>query len=126
MKNLTSFFLIIILTNVSCKSQNKNSYSHSKINKTETEWKNVLTENEFNIIRNKGTEPAFSGEYWNSKANGTYCCKACGLPLFDSKTKFKSGTGWPSFYNSIEENVTKVEDNSQGWNRTSLVKKHMN
>ena len=81
----------------------------TEVIKTEAEWKEILTPSEFHIIREKGTEPAFTGEYWDTNTKGTYCCKACGFPLFNSDTKFKSGTGWPSFFREIENNVPKQQ-----------------
>lgn len=89
---------------------------------TETEWKERLTSEEFEILRNKGTEPAFSGKYWNLKADGVYHCAGCGLALFASETKYKSGTGWPSFYAPVNsQNVAELPDNAFGWNRTEVV-----
>src|SRR2546427_8924939 len=70
----------------------------TKISKTDAEWRAELTPEQYDILRAKGTERPFSGEYVHTKADGTYCCAACGAQLFSSKTKFESGTGWPSFY----------------------------
>ena len=81
----------------------------------EKEWKKKLSKEEFRILRKKGTERAFSGKLWDNKKEGTYVCKACDLPLFSSDTKFKSGTGWPSFFSSIKnENVAEEVDRSYG------------
>ena len=86
-----------------------------KINKSESEWKTQLTKLEYYVIRKKGTERAFTGELWDNKKEGTYVCKACDLPLFSSDTKFKSGTGWPSFYTYIKkENVAEEIDRTYG------------
>ena len=74
-----------------------------KIIKTETEWQNQLTSEQYQVCRQKGTERAFTGEYNSSKEPGTYACVCCNNPLFDSKTKFESGTGWPSFYEPINK-----------------------
>lgn len=68
-----------------------------KVIKTDEEWKKELTPEQFQVARKAGTEPAFTGKYWNSKEKGTYACACCGQPLFTSDTKFDSGTGWPSF-----------------------------
>ena len=69
-----------------------------KVSKTEKEWRAQLTPEQYHVTREKGTEPAFTGAYWKTKAPGTYECVCCGEPLFESDTKFDSGTGWPSFW----------------------------
>lgn len=74
-----------------------------KIVRSEEEWRSILTEEEYHILREKGTEPAFTGKYWDNHAKGTYICAGCGLPLFSSETKFDSGSGWPSFWSPLEE-----------------------
>lgn len=90
--------------------------------KTEEEWKAELTAEEFRILRQKGTERAFTGKYWDNKKEGIYHCAACQLPLFDSQTKFKSGTGWPSFYQPIQDKyITEYQDNSYGMVRTEVT-----
>ena len=89
--------------------------------KTEEEWKDQLSELQYKVLRKKGTERAFSGAYWNKKEAGVYLCSACGLPLFDARTKFKSGTGWPSFYAPIKsENILENKDTQFGMIRTEL------
>ena len=93
-----------------------------KINKTEEEWKKELTPVEYQVCRMKGTEPPFTGKYYNSKEPGMYRCAACGNELFESNTKFDSGTGWPSFYKPVsEENVGTEEDVSYGMRRTEVM-----
>lgn len=93
-----------------------------KIEKTDEEWRKALTPEEYRILRKKGTEPPFSGEYWDSKADGVYKCAACGQELFSSDTKFKSGTGWPSFWEPIAaENVAAEADNSLWMKRTEVL-----
>ena len=89
-------------------------------NISDSEWKAKLTPLEYEVLRNQGTERAFTGEYWDFKGDGVYCCKGCGKPLFDSKTKFKSGTGWPSFYDKLGENVANETDKSYGMVRTEV------
>ncbi|MGC9357219.1 MAG: peptide-methionine (R)-S-oxide reductase MsrB [Anaerolineae bacterium] len=84
-----------------------------RIEKTEEEWKAELTEEEYRVLRQKGTERAFTGEYYDLEAEGVYRCAACGQPLFDSETKFHSGSGWPSFYAAVdEEHIETAEDRS--------------
>lgn len=93
-----------------------------KVVKTDAQWRAQLTDIEYNVTRQKGTEPAFSGKLLDIKKAGTFTCKCCDLPLFDASTKFKSGTGWPSFYQPIDDKaVLNVADNSYGWNRTENV-----
>lgn len=75
----------------------------AKVEKSESEWKALLTEEQFRVTRKHGTEPAFSGAYWDEKADGVYDCICCGEPLFSSLTKYDSGTGWPSFYEPMDE-----------------------
>lgn len=93
-----------------------------KIQKTEKEWEKELTPGQFHVMREKGTEPAFSGEYVNEKANGMYVCAACGNELFSSEDKFDSGTGWPSFTKPAGESRIELHDDmSHGMNRTEVV-----
>jgi peptide-methionine (R)-S-oxide reductase len=88
---------------------------------TEAEWKKILTPEQFKVTRKHGTERAFTGEYWNTKTEGTYRCVCCGEPLFDSETKFDSGTGWPSFWEPIApEAVKEVDDSSFFMTRTEV------
>jgi peptide-methionine (R)-S-oxide reductase len=93
-----------------------------KINKTDEEWRNQLTESEYHITREAGTEMAFSGEYWDTKTKGVYNCRCCGEPLFDSGTKYDSGCGWPSFYKTLQPDVVETkEDRSMFMVRTEVV-----
>ncbi len=93
-----------------------------RITKTDAEWKAQLTPEQFKVTRKKGTERAFTGKYWDNHKDGTYKCICCDLPLFDSKTKFESGTGWPSYYDIIKrENVTEAADNSLFSKRTEVL-----
>ncbi len=92
-----------------------------KITKSEDEWKAQLSEDEFHITRKKGTERAFTGKFWDNKKDGTYICKCCGEPLFDASTKYDSGTGWPSFFQPLNEScVGEEEDNSLGMRRVEV------
>ena len=93
-----------------------------KILKKDDEWRQKLSPDQFRICREKGTEPAFSGNYWNTKETGTYQCVCCGSELFDSSSKFDSGTGWPSFYQAINsEKVATKEDGSLFMRRTEVL-----
>ncbi len=87
----------------------------------EVDWKSKLTADQYNILREKGTEPAFSGKYDKEKAKGTYQCAGCGNQLFTSETKFDSGTGWPSFYQPIADGVKTKTDSAHGMSRTEVV-----
>lgn len=141
MKNLV--LLIGILVFVSCSqpiatnSNESSSVAETKINEkngvvekdtitdftnlSDETWQEILTEEEYKILRQKGTERAFTGKYNDNKKEGVYVCKGCGTQLFLSDTKFDSGTGWPSFYTIIKGNVEEVADNSYGMQRTEVV-----
>ena len=93
-----------------------------KVKKSEQEWKSMLTPEQFRVARKKGTERAFTGEYWDNKESGTYKCICCGTPLFSSETKFDSGTGWPSFWAPIsDDNVAEETDRSLFMVRTEVL-----
>lgn len=93
-----------------------------KVHKSDAEWREKLTPEQFQVTRKKGTERAFTGKYHDSHADGIYTCVCCGTPLFDSKTKFESGTGWPSFYQPIaKENVEESADTSYGMRRVEVL-----
>jgi peptide-methionine (R)-S-oxide reductase len=93
-----------------------------RITKTDAEWRGQLTDAQFHVTRKKGTERAFTGEYWKTKDDGIYQCVCCGQPLFDSKTKFDSGTGWPSFWQPVDDNmVSLVADNGWFMRRTEVI-----
>jgi len=88
----------------------------------EKDWKQVLTSEEYKILREKGTEPPFTGKYLNNKKDGTYVCAGCGNPLFSSKTKFDSGSGWPSFLDIISKNSVELKpDNNLGMKRVEVI-----
>jgi peptide-methionine (R)-S-oxide reductase len=92
------------------------------VEKTEKEWKAILSPNTFEVARQKGTEPAFSGTYYKTHYDGVYQCACCGTDLFDSKDKFESGTGWPSFSAPVaKENVKRHEDRSFGMIRVEVL-----
>lgn len=93
-----------------------------KVKKSEEEWRKQLTAEQYRVTRMKGTEHPFTGEYHDSKTEGTYRCVCCGTPLFDSGTKFDSGTGWPSFYAPVDEgNIAEEEDRTLWMKRTEVL-----
>ena len=95
---------------------------NNTILKNDTEWRQQLSEKQFKVCRQKGTEPAFSGNYWDSKDNGVYQCVCCESDLFDSSAKFDAGTGWPSFYQALgSEKVATKEDSSLFMTRTEVL-----
>jgi peptide-methionine (R)-S-oxide reductase len=92
------------------------------VNKTSEEWKKELTPTQYHVLREKGTERAFTGEYWDNHKKGTYYCSGCRQELFKSDTKFDSGTGWPSFYKPVSESAVAVhKDKSYGMMREEVV-----
>lgn len=92
------------------------------VEKTDEQWREELTPEQYRILRQKGTERAFTGEYWNTKTPGVYHCAGCGEPLFESETKFDSGCGWPSFYQpAAEPSVQEHDDRSHGMIRTEVT-----
>ena len=128
-------FAFIGILGMACNAQNVSSEGQTKtletlvvssdtikkIVKSEEEWKAKLSEQEYYVIRQKGTERAFTGTLLENKKQGTYTCKACNYPLFTSDTKFKSGTGWPSFYDKIGQNVAEDSDVTYGMVRTEVL-----
>lgn len=124
---------IPLLLCISCHAQNETvhetepSFVNQKgerierISLSEDEWKVKLSDQEFYVLRKQGTERAFTGRYWDHHEKGIYTCAACALPLFSSETKFESGTGWPSFYQPIDENhVAEERDVTLGMVRTEV------
>jgi peptide-methionine (R)-S-oxide reductase len=107
--------LLMLITQVGCAQSDM-----QKVNKSDKYWKEKLTEEQYRVTRQHGTERAFTGAYWNHKEEGIYTCICCELELFDSKTKFKSGTGWPSYYTFIGDNVEKSTDMSFGMMRDEV------
>ena len=124
MRSSLILILGLVFLTASCQSkpekvEDSNNYP---IQKTSEEWQQQLSKEEFYILRQKGTERAFTGEYWNTKKKGVYYSAATGQPLFSSEHKYKSGTGWPSFYQPIDEGAIKeVTDRSHGMVRTEVV-----
>ncbi len=94
----------------------------AKVTKSDAEWRESLTAEQFEVARKAGTERAFTGKYWDTKTPGTYHCVCCGEPLFDSSTKYDSGSGWPSFFEPIDpEAVATQEDDSLMMRRTEVL-----
>jgi len=124
-KNL---IVLMVIVSVGCNSSgqegDKNAVKNNtmyKVEKSENEWKNELSPEEYKILRQCGTEVPGTGKYYNFFEKGTYLCAACGYELFDSKTKYSSGSGWPSFYDIIaDSNVVLIEDTSLGMVRTEV------
>jgi peptide-methionine (R)-S-oxide reductase len=121
-----SFIIIFNLTflMISCAQEttkNTNTNYKFEVVKTEAEWKAQLNDIEYKVLREEGTERAFTGTYVNWKKKGIFNCKACQNPLFSSETKFKSGTGWPSFYDKLNnKSIVDKKDDKYGWNRVEI------
>ena len=128
-RKMKHYYLIItaLLFSLSaCSQGSKQNEPESEpdyeVSKTEKEWKDQLNDQEYEVLREKGTERAYSGDLLDIKEEGTYTCAACDLDLFVSETKFKSGTGWPSFYSHVgDSNVVEISDRSYGMVRTEVV-----
>lgn len=127
----TAFYGTILISGVflmSCQTksnqvvaQDSTESSIEKITKSDEEWKAELSKLEYKVLRKAGTERAFTGDLWDNKEKGTYICQGCQLPLFHSDTKYKSGTGWPSYYQPIdEEHIGKDTDHILGYARTEV------
>lgn len=95
--------------------------SAETVQRSEEEWRSSLSPEEYHVLREKGTERAFTGKYWNHKADGSYVCAGCGQELFVSGTKFDSGCGWPSFYDAIPGTVSFADDHSYGMHRIEVT-----
>lgn len=125
MKNLYVCLLALCLVGSACGQSPKQNHSKSKmkaeIQKTEEEWKKTLSSEEYRVLRQKGTERAFTGQFYQHKEKGLYLCAGCQNPLFKSDVKFDSGTGWPSFYDAIEGSVIMETDRSHGMVRTEVI-----
>lgn len=121
MKKIIIFLTLGILFSCNGKAQNTNKDQKKyKVSKTEAEWKKGLTEKQFYVLREAGTERPFTSPLNNNKKEGTYVCAACKTPLYSSKYKFDSGTGWPSFDRAIDGNVELDVDYKIGYKRIEL------
>tara|TARA_A100001011_G_scaffold196494_1_gene204799 strand:- start:3443 stop:3931 length:489 start_codon:yes stop_codon:yes gene_type:complete len=122
-------FILLNLDNLSSQVLNEddkvlNSTEDSefkKMKRTDSEWRRILTSAEYYILREKGTERAFTGEYDGHFEDGIYVCAGCGHKLFDSETKYRSGCGWPAFFQAMPESVEESEDNSYGMRRIEIT-----
>jgi len=115
------FNIVAIFFLVSCSQGQQIDSTSAAIVKSDKEWKTLLSPQEYHVLREKGTERAFTGKYNKFYKEGTYICKGCQNPLFISETKYDSGSGWPSYYTCIEGNVEEIQDNSHGMNRVEVV-----
>ncbi len=121
---ILSLFAIVFVTaqEKKGKSAEKGKQMNSKLEKSDKEWKEILTPEEYKVLREKGTERPFTGKYWDKFDEGVYKCAACGQILFDSNTKFDAGCGWLSFSDVISnKNVITKEDFSYGMNRVEVM-----
>lgn len=121
--------LLMLVSLTACNAQDKKPKQHTaqkatptaKSAKTDEDWKKVLTEEQYAVLREKATERPFTGEYYKHFEKGVYVCAACGNPLFNSDAKFDSSCGWPSFDQAIEKSVIYKEDSSHGMQRTEVM-----
>ena len=122
MKTILSLLIVFSLSACSGQSSKESESMKFPLEKSEAQWKKELPEQTYFVMRKKGTERAFSGEYNNYKGEGTFACAACANPLFSGKHKFDSGSGWPSYYQVIDsKNVLEITDRSLGMARTEVL-----
>jgi peptide-methionine (R)-S-oxide reductase len=125
MRRLVFVSFLILISASSCNTtlpSKQNSAMQFPIEKTNEDWQKELTPEQYRILREKGTERAFTGAYWDHHEIGLYSCAACGQELFESDSKFDSGCGWPSYFKPIQENViTEARDTSYGMVRTEVM-----
>lgn len=121
MRSIIILSLIFVAFIAKAQTTSNEMKENKEVIKTEEQWKQELTEEEYRVLRDCGTEPAFTGKYYNHKEDGTYTCAACGAELFTSDTKYDSGSGWPSFYAAIDkEAIKEIADNSYGMRRIEI------
>ena len=110
-----------VLSNEKPVLNSDNNSESNTMKRTDSEWKRILSQEEYHILRNKGTERAFTGEFDGHFEEGMYICAGCGNKLFQSDTKYKSGCGWPAFYDALPESVEETEDNNYGMKRIEIT-----
>ncbi|MDB4534414.1 peptide-methionine (R)-S-oxide reductase MsrB [Vicingaceae bacterium] len=120
MRQYFLFLSVTLITLVSCGQDSQKSNNSYNFKLSDKQWQEKLLPEQYNVLRKSGTERAFTGEFWDNKKQGTYSCAGCKQQLFLSKTKFKSGTGWPSFYNFIKNGVEIGTDNDLGYSRNEV------
>jgi peptide-methionine (R)-S-oxide reductase len=120
MKLLLAILAITAFVSTGCAQKNSKPETFA-VTKSDAEWRKQLTAQQFDVTRKQGTEPAFTGKYWNNHEKGIYRCVCCGQELFSSEHKFESGTGWPSFYQPLRKSlVVQSADNSYGMSRDEV------
>ncbi len=120
MRHLFLLFTITLFTLVSCGQKPEKTKTTFNFNLSDAEWQAKLAPEQYRVLRKSGTEQAFTGRYWDNKKQGIYSCAGCQQKLFLSETKFKSGTGWPSFYNFIDNGIAIGTDNHLGYSRNEV------
>ena len=110
-----------VLSNENPVLNSDNNSESNTMKKTDAEWKRILSSAEYHILREKGTERAFTGKYDGHFSDGNYLCAGCGNKLFESETKYRSGCGWPAFYEALPESVQETKDKSHGMKRTEIT-----
>ena len=121
MRYFATLIIVLIIT-LYGQDEQRQKIMANKVTKSESEWAVCLTPEEYRVLREKGTEMAFTGKYYKHKDNGKYVCAACDYELFSSKTKYDSGTGWPSFYAALDKDrILEKKDNTLGMVRTEIL-----
>ena len=122
MKNGITGAVVALVVLTACAEKTERVMDTDKITKTESEWKDQLTDMQYYVTRQKGTERAFTGKYWDHKELGIYSCICCGTDLFLSDTKFDSGCGWPSYFKPVNDKcITEKRDTTHGMIRTEVL-----
>ena len=120
MRQYFLFLSVTLITLASCGQESQKTTSTYNFELSDKAWQEKLSSEQYNVLRKSGTERAFTGEFWDNKKEGTYTCAGCDQQLFLSDTKFKSGTGWPSFYTFIEKGIKVGSDNDLGYSRNEV------